>query len=166
MKIQPVNEATGGLRLLFNYTAHIYIYNIIYIILYRPVLRQFVYVYLAYIEWPHHHFLSDSLLSGDITISGSMTFTLNIDLDYEYIPYYIPFTLTCISTGGPATTVTWIRDSVNITERTETVLDDPDTAQYTHTLSVPWGNPGVYRCTVSNAVPSESWSELHVQGNI
>ena len=42
------------------------------------------------------------------------------------------FTLTCISTGGPATTVTWTRDSVTVTEGTETVLDDPVTAQYMH----------------------------------
>ena len=45
------------------------------------------------------------------------------------------FTLTCISTGGPATTVTWTRDSTTVTEGTETVLDDPVTAQYTHTLT-------------------------------
>ena len=44
--------------------------------------------------------------------------------------------LTCISTGGPATTVTWTRHSVNITEGTKTVLDDRVTAQYTHTLTV------------------------------
>ena len=32
-----------------------------------------------------------------------------------------------VSTGGPATTVTWTRDSVTVTEGTETVLDDPVT---------------------------------------
>ena len=57
-------------------------------------------------------------------------------------------TLTCISTGGPATTVTWTRDSTTVTEGTETVLDDPVTAQYTHTLTVTTG--GEYTCTVSN----------------
>ena len=46
------------------------------------------------------------------------------------------FTLTCISTGGPATTVTWTRDSTTATEGTETLLNDPVTAQYTHTLTV------------------------------
>ena len=43
-------------------------------------------------------------------------------------------TLTCISTGGPATTVTWTRNSVTITEGTETVLNSQVTAQYTHTI--------------------------------
>ena len=43
------------------------------------------------------------------------------------------FTLYCISTGGPATTVTWTRDSVTVTEGTKTVLDEPVTPRYTHT---------------------------------
>ena len=60
------------------------------------------------------------------------------------------FTLTCISTGGPATTVTWTRDSTTVTEGTETVLDDPVTAQYTHTLTVTGRLPGLYNCTVEN----------------
>ena len=68
---------------------------------------------------------------GDITISGGVTLSGN--------------TLTCISTGGPATTVTWTRDSVNVTEGTETVLDDPVTAQYTHTLNVT--SAGEYTCS-------------------
>ena len=46
------------------------------------------------------------------------------------------FTLTCMSTGGPATTVTWTRDSDTITEGNRTVLHDGVTAQYTHTLTV------------------------------
>ena len=71
-------------------------------------------------------------------------------------------TLTCISTGGPATTVTWTRDSVNITEGTETVLDDPETAQYTHTLTVTTG--GEYTCTVSNNKPSSDSASITVPG--
>ena len=34
------------------------------------------------------------------------------------------FTLTCISTGGPAITVTWTRDSTTVTEGNETVLNE------------------------------------------
>ena len=64
------------------------------------------------------------------------------------------FTLTCISTGGPATTVTWTRDSTTVTEGTETVLDDPVTAQYTHTLTVTGRLSGRYTCTVENNKPS------------
>ena len=71
-------------------------------------------------------------------------------------------TLTCISTGGPATTVTWTRDSTTtVTEGTETVLDDPETAQYTHTLNVTTG--GKYTCTVANVAFSASES-ITVQG--
>ena len=66
------------------------------------------------------------------------------------------FTLACISTGGPATTVSWTRDSTTvITEgNTETVLNDPVTAQYTHTLTLTGRLPGLYTCTVANDKPS------------
>ena len=72
------------------------------------------------------------------------------------------FTLTCISTGGPATIVTWTRDSTTVTEGTETVLDDPVTAQYTHTLTVTTG--GEYTCTVSNNKPSSDSASITVGG--
>ena len=71
-------------------------------------------------------------------------------------------TLTCISTGGPATTVTWTRDSTTVTEGTETVLDDPETAQYTHTLTVTTG--GEYTCTVSNNKPSSDSASITLAG--
>ena len=74
------------------------------------------------------------------------------------------FTLTCISTGGPVTTVTWTRDSDNVTEGTETVLDDRVTAQYTHTLTVTGRLGGLYTCTVANDKPSETQSNITVQG--
>ena len=63
------------------------------------------------------------------------------------------FTFTCISTGGPATTVTWTRDSETVSGGL-TVLDDPVTAQYTHTL-IETGRTGrEYQCTVANNKPS------------
>jgi hypothetical protein len=56
--------------------------------------------------------------------------------------------ITCVSTGGPATNVTWTKDSVTITEGTETVLDNAVTAKYIHTLT---GNArGEYKCYISN----------------
>ena len=73
------------------------------------------------------------------------------------------FTLTCISTGGPATTVTWTRDSETVTEGTDTVLDDSVTAQYTHTLIVTGRLGGLYTCIVANSKPSENSSNLHIQ---
>ena len=75
------------------------------------------------------------------------------------------FTLTCISTGGPATTVTWTRDSTTVTEGTETVLDDPETAQYTHILTVTGRLGGLYACTVSNNKPSSASASVTLTGN-
>ena len=61
-------------------------------------------------------------------------------------------TLTCISTGGPATTVSWTRDNEPVTEGTETVIVDTETARYEHRLNPTTG--GVYRCSVTNPKPS------------
>ena len=85
---------------------------------------------------------------GDITIPGGVTLSGN--------------TLTCISTGGPATTATWTRDDVTVTEGNETVLDDPENATYTHTLTVTSG--GEYTCTVTNVKPSTASADITVQG--
>ena len=93
-----------------------------------------------------------SSLPGDITISGGMTYTVDSDLNGANPQ----FTLTCISTGGPATTVTWTRDSVTVTEGTKTVLDNRTTSQYTHTLTVTGSLVGLYTCTVANNKPSQA----------
>jgi len=45
------------------------------------------------------------------------------------------------------------------------VLDDPVTAQYTHTLTVTGRLGGQYQCTVSNNKPSTGISNFTVQGN-
>ena len=74
------------------------------------------------------------------------------------------FNLTCVSTGGPATTVTWTRDSVTVTEGTETVLDDPVTAQYTHTLTVTGRVGELFTCTVANDKPSNASASHVVSG--
>ena len=90
---------------------------------------------------------------GGISISGGVTFNPS------------QLTLTCISTGGPATTVTWTRDNVNITgEQNETVLNDPVTAQYTHTLTVT--TAGEYTCTVANNKPSSDSANTFVTGKM
>ena len=74
------------------------------------------------------------------------------------------FTLTCISTGGPATTVTWTRDSTTVTEGNETVLNNTVTAQYIHTLIVTERLPGLYRCTIKNNKPFTKSISFTVQG--
>ena len=91
---------------------------------------------------------------GGLTLSGNMTLTVVSGVSSQ-------FTLTCISTGGPAT---WTRDSVTITEGTETVLNDPVTAQCTHTLTVTERLGGLYTCTVANNKPSSDSGQYYVQG--
>ena len=87
-----------------------------------------------------------------------MTFTV----DYGASPQ---FTLTCISIGGPATTVTWTRDSTTVMGDEMTVLDNATTAHYTHTLTVTGRLGGKYTCNVTNAKPSEAVANFTVQGN-
>ena len=74
------------------------------------------------------------------------------------------FTLSCTSTGGPATTVTWMRDSEIVSDDTSTVLEDTETAEYTHTLTVTGRLGGYYQCIVSNNKPSMASSSLLIQG--
>ena len=99
--------------------------------------------------------------TGDVRV-GNVLLTVVSDLNGP-APQ---FTLTCISTGGPATTVTWTRDSTAVTEGTETVLDDPETSQYTHTLTVSGRLPGLYTCTVENNKPSSDYTKIAVEGII
>ena len=96
---------------------------------------------------------------GDIAISN-ITFTPDSDLNGASPQ----FTLTCISTGGPATTVTWTRDSDTVIEGNETVLNNRVTAQYTHTLTVTGRLGGLYKCVVTNNKPSQNSTTFAVYG--
>ena len=89
-----------------------------------------------------------------------MTLTVDSDLNGA-IPR---FTLTCISTGGPATTVTWTRDSATAMGDEMTVLDSAETATYTHTLTMTQRPGGLYQCTVSNVKRSEAMANFNVEG--
>ena len=113
-----------------------------------------------------------SFFEGDVTIPGGMTLTVDSDLNGASPQ----FTLTCISTGGPATTVTWTRDFVTATgdemttevvkDGENSLLDDPETAQYTHTLNVTdvTGTlAGIYKCNVSNNKPSSAAAQFSVE---
>ena len=106
-------------------------------------------------------FTSDKIFYiGDVRISGDIVYTVVSDLNGP-TPQ---FTLTCISTGGPATTVTWTRDSTTVTEGTETVLDNPETAQYNHTLTVIGKHSGLYMCAVANNKPSHDSGGICIIG--
>ena len=75
------------------------------------------------------------------------------------------FTLTCISTGGPATTVTWTRDSQAAVGDTLRTLTNAVSAEYTHTLTVTGRLGGEYTCTVTNDVtPGGASASITVQG--
>ena len=79
------------------------------------------------------------------------------------------FTLTCISTGGPATTVTWTRNSATAVGDEMTVFNftnDAETTQYAHTLTVTGRLGGLYQCTVSNIKPSEAIAIFSVKGEV
>ena len=92
-----------------------------------------------------------------------MTLTVNSDLNGASPQ----FTLTCISTGGPATTVTWTRDSATAMANEVTMFNftnDAETATYTHTLTVTGRQGGDYQCNVSNAKPSVAVATVTVQG--
>ena len=89
-----------------------------------------------------------------------MTLTVDSDLNGASPQ----FTLTCISTGGLATTVTWTRDSATAMGDVMTVLDNAETATYTHTLTVTARLGGLYQCNVSNVKPSSASASLRVQG--
>ena len=93
-------------------------------------------------------------------ISGDITLTVNSDLNGDSPQ----FTLTCLSTGGPATTVTWTRNSKTVTEGNQTALVDTSTAEYIHTLIVRGGMPGLYNCTVENNKPSSGSRKFFING--
>ena len=98
------------------------------------------------------------IFSGDVAIPGGMT------VDSDLNGASPQFTLTCIPTGGPGTTVTWTRDSTIAMGDEMTVLNDSETATYTHTLTVTGRTEGLYRCSVSHSKPSSAAAELNVAG--
>ena len=94
---------------------------------------------------------SNFILTGVVSLLGDVTFTPNSQNE---------FTLTCISTGGPATTVTWTRDSAPAVGLIDTVVVDGVTGTSNNTLLVTGRLQGLYTCTVSNRISSESSASL------
>ena len=98
-------------------------------------------------------------------MAGAVSTGESLDLqDANFDAFNPQFTLSCASTGGPATTVTWMRDSEIVSDGTSTVLEDTETAEYTHTLTVTGRLGGYYQCIVSNNKPSMASSSLVIQG--
>lgn len=79
------------------------------------------------------------------------------------------FTLTLISTGGPITSVTWMRDGGSIPRESSTVktVVDAVTATYHNNLTVNGKYLGMYKCVVSSISPDRTVTgqrSLHVVG--
>lgn len=74
------------------------------------------------------------------------------------------FTLTCRTRGGPATAVIWIRNTARSNGLTNSVLNDPITAEYTHTLKVNGRPSGRYMCIVTNNKPSRADDTFDIEG--
>ena len=102
------------------------------------------------------------LLIGIITISGDVTLTMNSGLN-GLSPQ---FTLTCNSTGGPATTVTWTIGSETAMGIQKSLVVDGETAEYNHTLTVTGRLPGLYTCTVDNEVSPQDSESFTVEGTV
>ena len=63
----------------------------------------------------------------------------------------LPSLLTCVSRNRPATTVQWRYNGTILTDvESVTVLNDPLTAHYTHTLTLNERVGGEYSCTVNS----------------
>ena len=84
--------------------------------------------------------------SGVVMIDGQLVFSLVSALTAN--PPV--FTLTCVSTGGPATTVTWTRDGAAATGAASQNVTSTLTATYVNTLTVTGRLPGSYQCSVAN----------------
>ena len=86
----------------------------------------------------------------------SLDFNLTSELN-STIP---TFTLTCTSTGGPVTMVTWMRGGEILAENSNysvtSVVVGLGNQTYNHTLTVTGRLVGEYQCTVSNNKSSSS----------
>ena len=82
-------------------------------------------------------------------------------------------TITCISTGGPATDVTWSKDNVNIRLSVEDLYEhsqiiiDTTSATYENRLRIVDKSSeaaGTYTCSITNSRGGMNGS-LYIQGN-
>jgi len=90
---------------------------------------------------------------GQVTISGEIKF----QLDSETNANTPVFTLTCTSTGGPATTVSWTRGNSTLSA-TSQIVTNSVTGTYKNTLRVAMREVGTYVCNVSNIRSSDTRS--------
>ena len=104
-----------------------------------------MYVYIGFATSPFLH-------AGTPNSIGSITFTLHTDVNVNPPE----FSLTCTSTGGPATVATWTLFGMLITSDDSSYgfsqnVTDHLTATYSNVLTVTGRHTGIYQCSVSNA---------------
>ena len=108
---------------------------------------------------------SCSLCTGELDVPDDVQFSLISPLN-ALTPI---FTLTCTSIGGPATTVTWTRDTSVLTNSNEYSLSqmvlDSVTATYSNQLTVTGRLPDRYQCNIGNGEGSDI-EDLQVQSKI
>ena len=97
-------------------------------------------------------------LEGDVTVQDDVIVTVDPKCDGNA-------TLTCISTGGPATNVTWTRNSKEVLGGISVLMDIME-ARYTHILTLEERQGGLYQCVVSNNKPSESNASILLKGTL
>ena len=107
------------------------------------------------------HTLFDAGIPEVISLNFNLTSKLNSPTP--------TFTLTCTSTGGPATLVTWKRDGEILPENSNysinsQILIYSENATYDHTLMVTGRLVGKYQCNVSNGKASSSSGNITVVG--
>ena len=96
-----------------------------------------------------------------ITIHAGQIFSLQDDLEFQLLslePITDPptFTLTCVTTGGPPTTVVWTRDNTEIDYQSNSNFKFSRTvtnfvnSTYNNTLTVTGRHPGQYNMTAWN----------------
>ena len=73
----------------------------------------------------------------------------------------LPSTLTCVSSNLPATTIEWTLNGNTLSDAlTTSVLIDPLTSQYTHTLTLTERQGGEYGCSLS-AINDDSMTAVN-----
>ena len=93
----------------------------------------------------------------NIIDAGDITFT-----NCQVTANSMTSVLTCTTSGGPATTVTWEKhnesgDAESVeTDNQVTVLVNANTATYNHILTLNEQVGGVYGCSVSNNKPTSA----------
>ena len=98
------------------------------------------------------HFATLYFVVKNFHFPGAVEITGPLQFSHLTMPTADPpvFTLTCVSTGGPATTVTWTRGGAATTGITSQNVINLMTATYHNTLKVTGRLSGNYTCSVAN----------------